>query len=490
MKEKLTMIETFSGIGAQVQGFKDSGLYDVEVIATSEIDKDAILSYAIIHCGLTKDLLNTYDFPEVEEMIQYLVDRNIGYDTKKNKPYNWQRVKGMRLRQYYLASILSKNVGDVTKVKELPYADMLTFSFPCQSISISGKQEGIIKGETRSGLVYEIVRLVKTYKEQNNLPKYLLLENVKNLVQKKFINDFENLCQFFDDIGYNVYWKVINGKNCGVPQNRERVFGIFIRKDIDSRQFTFPIPFDNGIRLKDILEDGVDEKYYLSEEIQKRLKLNDRVTSSNIVGTTKPDFRTIGQRDLVYGTDGVIGCLTASDYKQPKQILENVNNENKVIQVGNVVSAGNWDNPQRGRIYSPKGCSPTLNCVGGGGLEPKIVCEQRCDEGVRFFKGDYVGILRTIDSCGDKRVIEYDNENSNYVVRKLTPRECFKLMGFKEEHVTKCIEWGLSDSALYRQAGNSIITNCIKLIAEHLHKAQYNNTYVCEDENFTQPQTS
>lgn len=393
-----------------------------------------------MHCGLTKDLINTYAFPKDEVMVKYLVDKNIGYDTKKNKPYNWQKVKGVRLKQYYLACILSKNVGDITKVQNLPYVDMLTFSFPCQSISISGKQEGIIKGETRSGLVYEIVRLVETYKQQDNLPKYLLLENVKNLVQKKFIEDFQTLCQFFDDIGYNVYWKVINGKNCGVPQNRERVFGMFIRKDIDTEQFSFPIPFDNNIRLKDILEDEVDKKYYLSEEVQKRLKLNDNVSSNNIVGTIKPDFRTIGQRDLVYGKDGIMGCLVATDYKQPKQILENLSSKNH--------------SPNRiGNIY-----------------------------------GEDVGTLRTIDSCGDKRVIEYDNENSNYIVRKLTPKECFKLMGFTEEQVDKCTDWGLSDSALYKQAGDSIITNCIELIAEHLYKAQYNNNYICKDENFTQPQ--
>lgn len=198
-------------------------------------------------------------------MAQYLTDKNIGYDFKKDKPYDWFKVKKKyELEKYYLACILSKNVGDISRVEELPYADLLTFSFPCQSISIAGKQEGIKSGETRSGLVYEIVRLVTKYKENNNLPKYLLLENVKNLVQKKFINDFNNLCQFFDDIGYNVYWEVINGRDCGIPQNRERVFGVFIRKDIDTKQFTFPIPFDNGVRLKDVLEDEVEEKYYIS----------------------------------------------------------------------------------------------------------------------------------------------------------------------------------------------------------------------------------
>jgi len=411
------------------------------------------LSYAIIHCGLTKEVLNTYDFPKDEEMIQYLEDKNIGYDAKKNKPYNWQRVKGVRLKQYYLACELSKNVGDICKVEELPYADMLTFSFPCQAISVAGKKKGKKKRETRSGLVYEIVRLVEKYKENNILPKYLLLENVKNLVGKKFINDFKNLCELFDSMGYNVYWKVINSKNCGVPQNRERVFGLFIRKDIDVKTFTFPIPFDNGIRLKDILENEVDEKYYLSQD-----KV-DKILNSDFM-----------QEKLRIQFGDTCSTLLARDYKDPKCVP---------VRIGNIYGE-QFGTGYAGNVWSKEAICPTLTTAQGGNRQPmvvdKVVCEQRGNEGIRF----------TIDACGDKRILEI--LKSHYRVRKLTPTECWILMGFTEEHVNKCIEWGLSDSALYKQAGNSIVTNCIELIAEHLYKAQYNNNYICKDENFTQPQ--
>ena len=416
-----------------------------------------------MHCGLTKDLINTYAFPKDEVMVKYLVGKNIGYDTKNNKPYNWQKVKGVRLKQYYLACELSKNVGDICKVEELPYADMLTFSFPCQSISVAGKQEGIKKRETRSGLVYEIVRLVEKYKENNILPKYLLLENVKNLVGKKFINDFKNLCELFDSMGYNVYWKVINSKNCGVPQNRERVFGLFIRKDIDVKTFTFPIPFDNGIRLKDILENEVDEKYYLSQD-----KV-DKILNSDFM-----------QEKLRIQFGDTCSTLLARDYKDPKCVP---------VRIGNIYGE-QFGTGYAGNVWSKEAICPTLTTAQGGNRQPmvvdKVVCEQRCDEGIRFFKDNTCGALRTIDACGDKRILEI--LKSHYRVRKLTPTECWGLMGFKKEHVNKCIEWGLSNSALYKQAGNSIVTNCIELIAEHLYKAQYNNNYICKDENFTQPQ--
>lgn len=269
MREKLKMFTTFSGIGCQERGFWDSNLFDIEVVATSDVDKDAIVSYAAIHCGLTQKMIEEYsDYPNKDNMVDELKQKNIGYDFIKNKAYDWDKLakrKGKNIEKYWLALKLTNNLGDICKVRTIPECDILTFSFPCQSISIAGRQEGIIKGETRSGLVYEIVRLVEKAKEENKLPKYMMLENVSALVSKKFIGDFENLNNFFDDMGFNVYWSLINGKDCGVPQNRLRCFAIYIRKDIDTENFTFPKPFDTGIRLKDVLEEYVDDKYYLSD---------------------------------------------------------------------------------------------------------------------------------------------------------------------------------------------------------------------------------
>lgn len=429
-KQKLTMIELFSGIGAQKEGTDLTGVFDCEVVATADIEKDAMVSYAAIHDGLTNELIDSYgNYPSDEEMRSELIEKNIGFDFKKmTNPI--ARMKGRNLKKYYLAMVMSKNLGDISKISELPLADFWTYSSPCQDWSVAGKQQGgnwtclscgckynpmhidvihryicpkcgseNIKS-TRSGLLFEVERLLVKAKEENTLPQYLLLENVKNLVGKQFKEYFDDWIARLDELGFNTYWSVVNAKDCGIAQNRERVFAVSIRKDIDTKQFEFMKPFDLGLRLRDFLDDEVDEKYYLSQEIQDRPQITDPTFEKSIVGTTKPDFRTIGQRDLVYQKDGIMGTLVATDYKQPKQILE----------------------------------------------------------------------------------------DSGELVRKLTPKECWRLMGFTDDDYDKAVSVGLSDSAGYKQAGNSIVTNCIELIMEHLYKAQYDNTYVCFDENFTKPQ--
>ena len=161
---KITINELFSGIGAQVSAIKRLGI-PFDIVHTSDIDHNAVLSYAAVHCGLTEELVNTYvDYPSREEMARQLTEINLGYDFQKNKPYNWYRLvnhKSKDLEKYWLANKLSKNLGDISKLDSLEYADFWTYSFPCTDISLSGKQDGIIKGKTRSGLLYEVQRLLE-----------------------------------------------------------------------------------------------------------------------------------------------------------------------------------------------------------------------------------------------------------------------------------------------------------------------------------------
>lgn len=190
----------------------------------------------------------------------------------------------IKLNQYYLACILSNNAGDISKIGKLEYADFWTYSFPCTDISVAGKQAGINEN-TRSGLLYEVERLLRVSAEHNELPKYLMLENVKNLVGKQFKSQFDEWIAWLDNLGYNTYWEVLNAKNYGIPQNRERVFAISIRKNIDDKEFQFPEPFDNGLRLKDFLEPKVDEKYYISQELTD--KLLDQIENKEISNTVR-----------------------------------------------------------------------------------------------------------------------------------------------------------------------------------------------------------
>lgn len=240
----------------------------------------------------------------------------------------------------------SLNLGDITKVDEtkLEPFNMICGGSPCQDFSVAGKQKGSVWTckecgheynpltvhwserdkcpncnsenieKTRSSLLVEYLRVIRA-----NKPNFGIYENVKNIVGRQFKDTtFKLFTDELEEYGYNVYWKVLNAKNYGIPQNRERVYLIFVKKDLDNGKFKFPEPFDNGVRLKDLLEDIVDQKYYLSKEVQDRFKLTDETFTKNIIGTTKPEFRTIGQRDLVYQKDSVMGALVATDYKQPK----------------------------------------------------------------------------------------------------------------------------------------------------------------------------
>lgn len=161
----------------------------------------------------------------------------------------------------------SLNLGDITKIDTtaLPNdIDLITYGFPCQDISLAGKQKGFEEdGErTRSGLFFEALRIIEDTK-----PRIAIAENVKNLTSKKFQKEFDIVLTSLEQVGYNNYYQVLNAKDYGIPQNRERVFIVSIRKDIDNGMFKFPEGFELEFRLKDMLEDGVDEKYYISDKM-------------------------------------------------------------------------------------------------------------------------------------------------------------------------------------------------------------------------------
>ena len=471
-------------------------------------------------------------------MAEYLTEIKLGYDPEKDKYYDWfklARRKKKDIEKYWLACKLTNNQGDISKIKDLPYADLWTISFCCQDISVAGKMKGLKPDSgTRSSLLWNNIELLNKSKDKGELPKYIMFENVKNLVSKKFIDDFNDLLSVMNELGFNSYWKVLNAKDCGIAQNRERVFVICIRKDIDTQTFDFPKPFDDGLRLVDFLEDEVDEKYYLSEEIQNRFVYG--LEGKNIIGRLPNGKGTNFSNDMVFKTDNVIGTLKATDYKDPKKIIVGIDksiNDTKQIdfancitsredrgvsnrksegtavleQVGQVYGTGTESNLQAGRIYDANYLSPAPDTCKGDNRMPKIadtnhskwkqeMYEKFIDDSDGVVSGVYTNqsqsfgyrppikeLSKTLKAnANDAGVVE------NKRVRKLTPKECYRLMGFEDKDIDSAYAVDVADSQLYSQAGNSIVTNCVELLAEHLYKAQYDNTYVCQDENFTQPQ--
>lgn len=361
MSDKITMIELFSGIGAQERAIRQLGI-EYEVIHTCDCDDKAVLSYAAMRYDIDKEM-KAFNFPSQDKMIEYLQSKNIGYDFQNDKHTITSRTPLAKLKQYYLADKLSKNLGDISKVERLPYADLVTYSYPCTDISCSGKTEGMVNKcdkcghtwpidfekpefnnlcfkcgnvdirSTRSGLLGQVQRLLATAYQENTLPKYLILENVKNLVGKKFKAQFEAWIKWLDLIGYNTYWKIENAKCKGVPQSRERVFAVSIRKDIDDCSFKFPEDIKLTTRLKDVLEQNVDEKYYLPDERLEKI-------------------------------------LNATFMKQIKST-----DSPEVHQIMNVMPGTNRPNPNQGRVYDKEGIAPSLTTMEGGHRQPFIVDE-------------------------------------------------------------------------------------------------------------------
>lgn len=320
-------------------------------------------------------------------------------DKKYNSDKQWELVNFCEFDKYATKSYCaihdvyeSKNLGDITKVDETELDDfnMICGGSPCQDFSVAGKQKGSVWtckecgheynpltvhwnerdkcpncgseniDKTRSSLLVEYLRIVRA-----NKPNFGIYENVKNIVGKQFKDTtFKLFTDELEEYGYNVYWKVLNAKNYGIPQNRERVYLLFIKKDLDNGKFKFPEPFDNGLRLKDLLEDEVDDKFYISDEKVERFITNLNDKNSLLYNPCQVKREGKSREYSEYAP-----TLTSRDYKDPRLV-----NENVVRQVGNISDCnGAWDNPQVGRVYDVSGCSPTLNTCSGGGHEPKVI---------------------------------------------------------------------------------------------------------------------
>lgn len=514
----LKVIELFAGIGSQTQALKNLGI-EHEVVAISDNDASADKSYRVLH----------------------------------NPNVN--------------------NLGDITKIESLPKADLWTYSFPCQDISVAGLQRGFEQGSgTRSGLLWEVERLLLKAKEQGNLPKYLLLENVKNLIGKKFKDNYDKWLSFLSSLGYTTYTQVLNAKDFGVPQNRERVFGVSILGE--HKPFVFPEKQPLNIRLKDVLEEKVDERYYLK--------------ASTIISILNTTFNQ--RKGLLHGDQDICATLCARDFHEPK-----------LIAVGKL-EGGVWDKRynQIRQVFDPDGISPTIMAGGGGGTETKIIAIRGREAGQviepnnkgttnalttvtkdnlvveqNAIKRNYESFIKEkgyipelfnpwnkreikdvsptqttncgsnfststvlkaetcclnyYDEEGKQRSVQnriYDDRGvsvavtpsyrgniaesqtdkimtlGNYTpskhnasrivdkngiaptvmenhgtitavneylrIRKLTPKECWRLMGWKDEQIDKIIKSSISNTQMYKQAGNGIVVSVLEAIFKNL----------------------
>ena len=370
----MKILSLFSGIGSFERALEKLNV-KYELIAYSEIDKYASKAYSLIH-GVSESL----------------------------------------------------NLGDITKIDEakLPKdIDLITYGFPCQDISIAGKQKGFENGgeKTRSGLFFDALRLINATK-----PRIAIAENVKNLTGKRFKSEFECVLKSLEDAGYNNHWQVLNAKDYGIPQNRERVFIVSIRKDIDTKNFEFPQPTELNKRLKDLLEDYVDKKYFLAEK-------------------------------KVRGYKDVAPTILGRDYRKPR-----------CVQVGTLDIRGH---DIIKRVYSSEGLSPTLTTMQGGNSALKIVASRgrhEIENDQRVIKQQLEVNKKGLSNA--LTTVQKDNYvlNESLRIRKLTPKECFRLMGFEDKDVDILIKNNISNTQLYKMAGNSIVVNVLVEIFKQLER--------------------
>ena len=533
----IKVLSLFSGIGAFERAFCRIGL-DWELVNYCEIDRWASLSYSMVN----------------------------------------QCSESLNLRD--VRTVTAETVRDRA-------VDLITYGFPCQDISIAGKQQGFVNdsGEsTRSGLFFEALRIIKELR-----PRYAIAENVKALTSQKFKNEFATVLSSLEEAGYKNYWRVLNAKDYGIPQNRERVFIVSIRRDVDEGDFQFPDKEPLMLRLRDMLEpaESVDEKYYLSTEREGVRKLiaelesRYRINSSTAVcvasrggNPVDPSDRTTGsptEQRLEPNSDGCTNTLTTVQKDNLLLVAEPgiithgrvcehhhtgcyvhdpagisvapiaghppIINHPSIIQVGNIVDNPNRDS-QRGRIYDPSGLAPILNTVGGGNLEPKITIDgltrDTQKQKARVFNPsglaasliatDYkeppqISVIGQLKGGEKGRVVDRDGIGYTLTateykdplkiaepviigsmqahaavktdgicptlteamgmgggqvpvhtygvrIRKLTPRECWRLMGFLDEEFDRV--HGISNSQLYKQAGNSIVVNVLSALLSQL----------------------
>jgi len=492
-KQKLKVLELFSGYGTSSFALKRLGI-PYEIIGYSDIDKYANQCFKQNHSG--------------------------------------------------------KELGDIKNINpnDLEDFDLLTAGFPCQSFSVAGCMKG--ESDSRGTLFYEIIRIAEVKQ-----PKFMLLENVKGLTCRKFKPTFNKILSELRRIGYNVYWKVLNSKNYGIPQSRERIWFVCFRRDIDvPMRFQFPEPRKLKIFIKDILESQVDKKYYLSPLLQERFikyleEKNDKIgteepaildlynhkvkddgtsiTISNpchnnlrlIEGENKIVAPCLNPNDLRKGYSGqnkkFLETIASNFYVQEKEINGVLYDNNENIDEDIVVYTRRTGDLSKVYQYAKERYEQTKNpiqidiyhllygelrpittyitenesfsrCLQSG--EPKELIYYPSEEPIIYkreidFKKDISPTLLSRDYKDPKIVsntittavgkIGHSSEELGYInnnmrcgqLRRLTPKECFRLMGFLNDEINLD---SLSDTQKYKLAGNGQDVNIVSLILEKI----------------------
>lgn len=422
---KLRVIELFSGIGAQraaLNRLADKWDLELEYVAQCEIDKYAIKAYNAIFGETT-------------------------------------------------------NLGDITKVEKLPASDLVTYSFPCTSLSKAGHQKGMAKGSgNESALLWEVERVLKATPKED-LPEWLVMENVTQVHSKKFIKSFNEWIESLDKMGYDSAWCDLNSKDTGVAQNRNRTFMVSRLKEKGPVGALTPKKVKLKTVLRNYLEKGpVDAKYFLSEKQLERILWRNK--------TNEEEGR--GFAFLPRTEESIANCITS------KAGSRETDNFIMCEMVADLNTKGNLECSNR--VYSINALCPTINTGQGGGHMVKIAIEVPDKNGLKIIEGTKAGwsyakdgdglvlgfltgsspargrvqkgLCPTLQTGINVAVVLKEDNDKYYVIRKLTPEECWRLFGRTEEEIAIVRGIKMSDTQMYKLAGNGIVVDTLMAVFE------------------------
>lgn len=554
------LIECFAGYGSQAFALNYLGV---------PFEHHRICEWAVPSIQAYKDAHFTNDNRDYskdltkEEVINYLFNKGISMDY--NQPMKIEQIKRLgeeQVRTIYNNIVATNNLVNIQQVhgKDLDIVDkdkycyIMTYSFPCQDLSLAGLGKGMSReGGTRSGMLWEVERILDECNEINSLPQLLLMENVPQVIGCNAINDFQEWRSKLESLGYSNYVEILNAKDYGIPQNRERCFMVSI---LGEYNYNFPNKIKLEKKLKNVLEDNVDEKYYLSDKMIQGMintnfesyKLENKLLDENGCANTiiarfegTPQCIQIknatekGYLDAYEG-DGVdissrMKYHRGTVQKGMAQTLKTTNDVGVVVKENNlktkmcnelIVSGKVKENDVIRHSYSTSRMNGEMKDIQQNNISPTL--DTRCDCLGVCVKDEYVGtynfsasdnFMQGKDRFHENREVSptlltqpkegvvllggvgekdsnggtqwkqqnriYSSEgnsisittgfhpyyNQNLRIRKLTPKECFRLMGVKDEDFEN-IAKNQSNSKLYHLAGDSIVVNVLMAIFKEL----------------------
>ena len=469
----IRLIEFFAGYGSQTLALKYLGV-DFEHWKICEWAVKSIQAYKDIHFTDEKQIdIDVTKEQLVECLYKYGISSNYNEPMTKQQI---QRLNEKQLKNIWNNIVITHNLVNIQQVKgedlEIKDTDkydyILTYSFPCQDLSLAGKGKGMSDTSTRSGMLWEVERILTECKELGTLPQMLLMENVPQVHGADNVEDFNKWQLRLEELGYKNYWQDLIATDYGIPQTRNRCFMVSILGDYN---YTFPKPIPLKLKLKDMLEDNVDEKYYLSDDLMKHIQ------------RTAEEHEEYTQYDR-YNGDLEMWCRVWKD----KSPTLNTKCQDTKIYVGNkslkeTLEQNKIDDTCYIDTYNKridKEKSGTITTGVSFRNNTFLAIKNATKKGyLEATDGDGIDISSrmeyhrgTVQKGKTQTITTMGGENNGVVsddlrIRKLTPKECFRLMGVKDEDYEKCAK-SQSDSSLYHLAGDSIVVNVLMAIFKEL----------------------